>query len=459
MNWQASVIAELGPEVGNLDAAWRWAVENGDYETGRALVMGHYFMAEMVGRYHVAVQLLDDAARSLRHPKASGECPLTRQESDLLLVWILIVQSSLLNHLGILKHGRACIDESLKILNDLDPSERQAELILIAKSGAADFLVRFGDWEGSAWLFREELAQLQTVGGRSWPYVSEIGTQFLEANACMALGRTMWSAGEYAEAQRLLRKSLDLRVRIGEQRHKARGLRLLANVLRTVGVYDEAERLSWDSLALSQAQRDRIGMAASRADLGTILMTAGRHSEATAHYDESLVMARESGNLGLLTRDLNGLGALALARGDLEQAGRRYEESQASFERLGIVGTLGYAATVIGLGNVTLARGELVQAKGYFREALAAPACTAWEKMEAIGGTAEALAREGNAVRAVELLAFAVNHAFTSHQTRERVRGLLCELEAELPSDAFAAATARGRARQVDDVVAELVGG
>jgi hypothetical protein len=108
---------------------------------------------------------------------------------------------------------------------------------------------------------------------------------------------------------------------------------------------------------------------------------------------------------------------------------------------------------------VAAATGRLADAKERFRCALSARACTAWQKMDAIAGMAQVSARAGDVVGAAELLAFIADHAFTSHQTRERVRGLLCELEAELPSDAFAAATARGRARQVDDVVAELVGG
>jgi plasmid stabilization system protein ParE len=35
---------------------------------------------------------------------------------------------------------------------------------------------------------------------------------------------------------------------------------------------------------------------------------------------------------------------------------------------------------------------------------------------------------------------------------------LLAELEAELPAEQFAAAAARGRARELDEVVAELIG-
>jgi thioredoxin-like negative regulator of GroEL len=142
----------------------------------------------------------------------------------------------------------------------------------------------------------------------------------------------------------------------------------------------------------------------------------------------------------------------------MEGAGRFFSESQVSYERLGIVGTLGYAGAAIGLGRVALARGDLVEAESRFRETLAARACTAWEKMDAITGMAEAMARSGDISRAIELLAFVAEHSFASAATRERVGVLLQELAVELPADVFAAAKARGRALRLENIVAELFG-
>lgn len=47
----------------------------------------------------------------------------------------------------------------------------------------------------------------------------------------------------------------------------------------------------------------------------------------------------------------------------------------------------------------------------------------------------------------------------TSHETPERVKTLLCELEAALPVPASVGATARGGAQQLEAVVAELMAG
>jgi hypothetical protein len=124
---------------------------------------------------------------------------------------------------------------------------------------------------------------------------------------------------------------------------------------------------------------------------------------------------------------------------------------------LGVVGTAGYAGALIGLGNVALAGRDLPQARARFRAVLAARACTAWEKTDAIAGLAQVCAAEGHLCCGVELLAFVAAHPFTSAATRERTRTSLRELAAELPSADFSAATSHGRAVQIEEVVARLV--
>jgi hypothetical protein len=76
---------------------------------------------------------------------------------------------------------------------------------------------------------------------------------------------------------------------------------------------------------------------------------------------------------------------------------------------------------------------------------------------EAVAGMAEVRLTAGELTTTVELLAFLQAWSPSPHAVRERAAALLVELEAELPAEQFAAATTRGQARQVDDVVAELV--
>ena len=70
---------------------------------------------------------------------------------------------------------------------------------------------------------------------------------------------------------------------------------------------------------------------------------------------------------------------------------------------------------------------------------------------------AHAVQQEGNVAYAAELLACAESWPAAWYETRQQAAHALNELAAQIPPDVFAAAVTRGRTRQIDDVVAELV--
>ena len=109
-----------------------------------------------------------------------------------------------------------------------------------------------------------------------------------------------------------------------------------------------------------------------------------------------------------------------------------------------------------GAGRAALALGELAGAKDYQRQALRCPVYWVHDRVEAVATLAQIYAMEGDILRAVELLAFAVAQPAVMHRVRQPMARLLAELEAELPAAQFAAAAACGRARELDDLVAEL---
>ena len=76
--------------------------------------------------------------------------------------------------------------------------------------------------------------------------------------------------------------------------------------------------------------------------------------------------------------------------------------------------------------------------------------------MEALAGLAQVRVMRGECARAVELLAFVVAHPFTSHHARQPMIRLLAKLEGEQSPEVFASAAARGRNRQLDEVIAEI---
>jgi hypothetical protein len=72
-------------------------------------------------------------------------------------------------------------------------------------------------------------------------------------------------------------------------------------------------------------------------------------------------------------------------------------------------------------------------------------------------GTARLLAAKGERERAAELLALVLHHPATWQWAKDRAAPLVAELEAKLSPDALAAAQERGRTRDLETTVAELL--
>jgi tetratricopeptide (TPR) repeat protein len=426
-------------------------IEHGRYELANDMVMGLYHIALMEGRYREMGQRFEWAILCLQKAGAKGVSETDHELAGLLLALLLFVQGDMCLQLGLLSQVQAHIAQSHELLDAITPGWRRDEYTFFTNTLETRLRAEQGDFAQALRLGRKELACLRETDVRVWPHVPEVGTLFMEANTCQRLAYVSWYTGQYDVARDWLEESLAIRERLGEERYRAHGLRLLADLLRVMGETEEAERLATQGQVLSEAHRDRSGIGSGHVALGSILLATGRSDEARARFGEGLAMARENGNHGIIVTALNGLGAVALACGDFEEAGRCYEESRASFERLEIFGTLDYASSVIGLGNVALACHDPARARTHFREALTAPACAAWEKMDAIAGMAEVFAQQGDPDCAARLFALVADHPFTAHETRQRAVRRLAEVESGLLAER------EHSAPRLDDVVRELI--
>jgi hypothetical protein len=72
-------------------------------------------------------------------------------------------------------------------------------------------------------------------------------------------------------------------------------------------------------------------------------------------------------------------------------------------------------------------------------------------------GIATLLVAEGEKERALELLALVLHHPLSWQMAKDQAAPLIAKLEAELLPDVVAAAQERGRARNLDATVAELL--
>jgi hypothetical protein len=103
--------------------------------------------------------------------------------------------------------------------------------------------------------------------------------------------------------------------------------------------------------------------------------------------------------------------------------------------------------------------GDFKRARRYFYQALeTAMAVGEMSRLPLVlVGTATLLAGEGEKERALELLALALHHPASWQWTKDRAAVLVAELEAGLSPDAVAAALERGRTRDLEATVAELL--
>ncbi len=127
----------------------------------------------------------------------------------------------------------------------------------------------------------------------------------------------------------------------------------------------------------------------------------------------------------------------------------------------------GVPVGLTGLARVALARDELAEARDHLVRALKLPPISRaiQHTIEAIAAVAELRQAEGQWEAATELCAALLSWPATPHYAPETTQHLRAELEqrlrqleTELSPEVFAAAVARGRSRQIDDVVAQLIG-
>ena len=456
-NWQHQAMATITPELGNIMAAWNWAVASGQVARIDQMTISLFFIGDMEGWYHTLLDVFGSATRTLRAAFQTdpGQVAYSQAMSQLLAT-LLYCQGHVYFSLGLLERAMVCVDEALATLQTIPGSERGEEWQTWLRAMKADVLILQGRSADARRLFQELLFYLQQTKISFWPHVPEVGTHFIQAHIYANLGRAGWEGGDYDAAERNVRQALVMREQTGERRFRAENLRLLARILQTTGDYGQAETLAQESLRLSQAFGDRIGVAKACLALGRLHRAAGRCANGRGYCQQSLGVARHTGHHRLWMKSLIELGHIALALGSATEAKQLFEEAISVFSALQTAHSPDVVAAQLGLGWTALAMGDAPLAKYEFRQVLAAAGRTACETMEAIAGVARALHNEGQLARAAELLALVVESSVTAHATRELAAGLLRELETALTPDIFATAIALARQKRVEDVVLEL---
>ena len=107
MNYHKDVMAALMADFGNLQAAWQWGVEHGQMEMARDMALSLYFIGDMLGWYHFAIQAYAPIIATLDTIiGAPTTPPAVRNGARVVLGWLEYAQGLSIADLGLVEQSR-----------------------------------------------------------------------------------------------------------------------------------------------------------------------------------------------------------------------------------------------------------------------------------------------------------------------------------------------------------------
>ena len=317
-----------------------------------------------------------------------------------------------------------------------------------------------------------------------------------------ALWRFWLVRGHFSEGRRRLTAALSITTERDNARVRAKALRGAAVLARAQSDYERARGLIEESLTLERAENDRAGIAESLQELGNIADGQGDHTRARTHYEESLAIRRDLGDRRGMAGLLHNLGVVTQAQGDLVRARALYTESLAINRELGneaweaaalnalasvafeqedyVAARLhqeqslvihrrlrdkwGIAYTLHELGRVATRTGDLGNARRMLEDALRifrdlGDSVGVAETLEYFAALA-AVERRDELALLLAGSAAALREELGTPPTATDLAGLETHLAGpreRLGKEAAAALLARGRARNAEEVIAEVI--
>jgi tetratricopeptide (TPR) repeat protein len=438
-------------EMGNIHAAWDWAVGRGNVDVLDKCVDSLYAVGLRRGWQHEAMQWLGQAVAMLQEQTSatpSVEPDALGRQRVLLLGRLLCRQGHLtLFFEGVSEGAVALCEESIALLQGLAPDPRQQKAISFAKARLGWFLE-----------IRGEVTRSEKMVGEALTHAVEAGDDWSRGFALWILSGIPLTAGNFADAAGHLRQSIEIFDRLGDQWMKGWCLGNLRFALWAMGEYEEAERVAQQEVRIRRELQDPQGIDYALLRLADAEVAVGKFHEARQHYREALAMGDVYGNTLMRYLFPLGMGTVAAAEGAYAEA------AQLLGEAIPVAYEFGDhkrpLMALVTLGHAVSALGQRQRAVNSFRRALK-------ESMEAsfipvvlgaLVGIAHLWAREGMQADAAELLSLALHHRATYHEDRVRAQQLLTDLESELSAEAFGEAMVRGQARELEEVVAEVLG-
>jgi tetratricopeptide (TPR) repeat protein len=483
---QQEASVEMETEIGNVNAAWSWAVERGQVERLGTAMEGLQHFCWQSGRYREAAAAFQAAATAAEAAAHGAD-----DKAACLRVWVraLAWQSNFQRAMGQEDAAQQLQQQCLAILGDpaLAGSDTRLERAILSMS--VGLTVCMADYEQGRQQFAESFSLFRALDHRwgmawaldTWGSMSTFLGEYGDARrryeeglaiyralgnpsgiaACVShLAEIAWLQGRFEQAERLAREGVATAREGGSRTELAYTLLSLGYVLDKVGRFPEARSVLQKSLGLYNELGHRHYVTEVHAFLSSVEMHMGRYEEAGAQAQTSLALAREHGPRYCIGLNLLLLGCLGLARGAPATAHQFLREGADAFRSIGghwddkswAQASLALAAH--GLVDIPGARQHLCHALELAQESGVVPSLL-W----ALPATALLLADEGENERAVELYALASRYPIVAESRwfADVAGDTLAEVAATLPAEQVAILQERGQARDLGATVAELL--
>lgn len=309
---QREALEEIDAELGNVRAAWRWAVREKQLAAIRAMGPTLDAAFRYRGRYREGLQSFEDAVNALREEPPTAELDLTLLRAFISVAWFS-------THLGRL-------EDALRA------------------------------WRRCQKLY--EKVEVRPLAG-------------VATDPLLGLSYIAWAEGDYEGAVAYAEKALG-QARADDHlwnQHTAHNF--LARFYLADGALEPAERHVRTGVALARKMGNRWLLAHSFSDLGNVLSTKGEYEAAGENYRKSCTIWEEFGDYGSMATALDNLGKVALKRGAYDEAVASFVRSLEMGEKISSTAFYTIMART-SLGETFLALNRPRKAAAEYRKALEA---------------------------------------------------------------------------------------
>jgi predicted ATPase/class 3 adenylate cyclase/DNA-binding CsgD family transcriptional regulator len=300
-------LERLEREHGNLRAALRWSLEQGEARQGGEIALQ---LSSALRRFWQVRGHLSEGRNSLEQALAGSEGAVASLRAK-----ALIAAASLAVSQGDTARTEALCQESLPLCKELGDTKGIAHIL---------YLLGWATWR------RGNSALAHSLTEEALVLFRKVGDEDHIAWSLFNLAGIVSKRGEYARARVLFEESLARHRELGNKRGIAYSLSNLAEVLfLSLGDWATVRSLLEESLTLSREVGDKRGIADYFCLSGQLTLQQSDAVTACSLLEESVKLYREMGNQWSTAGSLSLLGKVATIQGDYVTARALYEESLA----------------------------------------------------------------------------------------------------------------------------------